>query len=132
MCGADKTKNVINLYSFVIVLVVTTSIDSPGSDLGQVHDAFFIGIEDEAKERLERLAASKRITPVDITKLAHQVRSRTLTNGLHYLFLASGGHLETYNPISRELKPIDTYVYVLKTTPVLRGRVVRGWEPPTL
>lgn len=55
-------------------LVVTTSIDSAGSDLGQVHDAFFIGIEDEAKERLERLAASKRITPVDITKLAHQVR----------------------------------------------------------
>lgn len=54
-------------------LVVTTSIDSAGSDLGQVHDAFFIGIEDEAKERLERLAASKRITPVDITKLAHQV-----------------------------------------------------------
>ncbi|XP_060869437.1 protein PALS1 isoform X1 [Metopolophium dirhodum] len=53
--------------------VVTTSIDSAGSDLGQVHDAFFIGIEDEAKERLERLAASKRITPVDITKLAHQL-----------------------------------------------------------
>lgn len=52
---------------------MTTSIDSAGSDLGQVHDAFFIGIEDEAKERLERLAASKRITPVDITKLAHQV-----------------------------------------------------------
>lgn len=77
MCGADKTKNVINLYSFIIVLVVTTSIDSAGSDLGQVHDAFFIGIEDEAKERLERLAASKRITPVDITKLAHQVRSQT-------------------------------------------------------
>lgn len=58
-------------------LVVTTSIDSAGSDPGQVHDAFFIGIEDEAKERLERLAASKRITPVDITKLAHQVRLYT-------------------------------------------------------
>lgn len=56
--------------------MTTTSIDSAGSDLGQVHDAFFIGIEDEAKERLERLAASKRITPVDITKLAHQVRFR--------------------------------------------------------
>lgn len=61
------------LFICYINLVVTTSIDSAGSDLGQVHDAFFIGIEDEAKERLERLAASKRITPVDITKLAHQV-----------------------------------------------------------
>lgn len=65
----------VNLIIFFICyhLVVTTSIDSAGSDLGQVHDAFFIGIEDEAKERLERLAASKRITPVDITKLAHQL-----------------------------------------------------------
>lgn len=70
--------NVINKFVCILFcyrrLVVTTSIDSAGSDLGQVHDAFFIGIEDEAKERLERLAASKRITPVDITKLAHQVR----------------------------------------------------------
>jgi hypothetical protein len=66
---------IVSVFVFICCrLVVTTSIDSAGSDLGQVHDAFFIGIEDEAKERLERLAASKRITPVDITKLAHQVR----------------------------------------------------------
>lgn len=63
----------LNFINSVCYIVVTTSIDSAGSDLGQVHNAFFIGIEEEAKERLERLAASKRITPVDITKLAHQV-----------------------------------------------------------
>lgn len=78
MCAIARYKkckcNNNNLFMFVCYhSVVTTSIDSEGSDLGQVHDAFFIGIEDEAKERLERLAASKRITPVDITKLAHQV-----------------------------------------------------------
>lgn len=38
-----------------------------------VQDAFVIAVEQQARERLERLSALKRVTPVDITKLSQQV-----------------------------------------------------------
>ncbi|XP_049826039.1 protein PALS1 isoform X2 [Aethina tumida] len=37
-----------------------------------VQDAFVIAVEQQARERLERLSALKRITPVDMTKLSQQ------------------------------------------------------------
>lgn len=40
-----------------------------------VQDAFVIAVEQQARERLERLSALKRITPVDMTKLSQQVGS---------------------------------------------------------
>ncbi|KAK9729941.1 hypothetical protein QE152_g15629 [Popillia japonica] len=39
-----------------------------------VQDAFVIAVEQQARERLERLSALKRVTPVDMTKLSQQVR----------------------------------------------------------
>lgn len=54
-----------NLYLFVSAL-----------DLAQnsnVQDAFVIAVEQQARERLERLSALKRIKPVDMTKLSQQV-----------------------------------------------------------
>jgi hypothetical protein len=44
-------------------------------DLGQniVQDAFVIAVEQQARERLERLSALKRITPVDMSQLSVQV-----------------------------------------------------------
>lgn len=39
-----------------------------------VQDAFIIGVEQQARERLKRLSALKRITPVDITQLSIKVR----------------------------------------------------------
>ena len=39
-----------------------------------VQDAFVIAVEQQAKERLERLSALRKIKPVDMTKLSQQVR----------------------------------------------------------
>jgi len=46
-----------------------------------VQDAFVIAVEQQARERLERLSELKRIKPVDMTKLSHQV---SLIEGLAY------------------------------------------------
>jgi hypothetical protein len=39
-----------------------------------VQDAFVIAVEKQARERLERLSALKKIKPVDMTKLSQQVK----------------------------------------------------------
>lgn len=39
-----------------------------------VQDAFLIAVEQQARERLQRLSALKRITPVDISQLSIKVR----------------------------------------------------------
>jgi MAGUK p55 subfamily member 5 len=38
-----------------------------------VQDAFVIAVEQQARERLQRLSALKRITPVDISQLSIKV-----------------------------------------------------------
>ena len=38
-----------------------------------VQDAFVIAVEQQAKERLERLSALRKIKPVDMTKLSQEV-----------------------------------------------------------
>jgi hypothetical protein len=45
-------------------------------DLAQqsnIQDAFVIAVEQQARERLERLSALKKIKPVDMNKLSQQV-----------------------------------------------------------
>lgn len=42
-----------------------------------VQDAFVIAVEKQARERLERLSALKKIKPVDMTKLSQQVKLMT-------------------------------------------------------
>lgn len=45
-------------------------------DLAQnsnVQDAFLIAVEQQARERLERLSALKKVKPVDMSKLSQQV-----------------------------------------------------------
>ena len=39
-----------------------------------VQDAFVIAVEQQAKERLERLSALRKIKPVDMSTLSQQVR----------------------------------------------------------
>ncbi|KAF5286758.1 hypothetical protein FQA39_LY04181 [Lamprigera yunnana] len=45
-----------------------------------VQDAFVIAVEQQARERLERLSALKRVTPVDMTKLSQQLNQQTTTS----------------------------------------------------
>ena len=40
-----------------------------------MQDAFVIAVEQQAKERLERLSALRKIKPVDMTKLSQQVNT---------------------------------------------------------
>lgn len=44
------------------------------AESSHVQDAFVIAVEQQAKERLERLSALRKIKPVDMTKLSQQVR----------------------------------------------------------
>jgi hypothetical protein len=44
-----------------------------------VQDAFVIAVEQQARERLQRLSALKRITPVDITQLSIKVHLALLS-----------------------------------------------------
>ena len=39
-----------------------------------VQDAFVIAVEQQARERLERLSALRKIKPVDMTALSQQVK----------------------------------------------------------
>jgi hypothetical protein len=41
-----------------------------------VQDAFVIAVEQQAKERLERLSALRKIKPVDMTKLSQEVKQQ--------------------------------------------------------
>lgn len=61
----------IELNSNNILLVAAADFNSQNN----VQDAFVIAVEQQARERLERLSALKRIKPVDMTKLSHQVRN---------------------------------------------------------
>ncbi|XP_017783913.1 PREDICTED: MAGUK p55 subfamily member 5 isoform X2 [Nicrophorus vespilloides] len=45
-----------------------------------VQDAFVIAVEQQARERLERLSALKRITPVDMTKLSQQLNQQSTSS----------------------------------------------------
>ncbi|KAH1019283.1 hypothetical protein HUJ04_009126 [Dendroctonus ponderosae] len=49
-------------------------------DLSQdnVQDAFVIAVEQQARERLERLSALRKITPIDITELSEQLNQQTV------------------------------------------------------
>lgn len=44
---------------------------------GNVQDAYLIAVEQQARERLERLSALKKIKPVDMSKLSQQVTELT-------------------------------------------------------
>ncbi|CAO1401987.1 unnamed protein product [Diamesa serratosioi] len=60
------------IQSCMIKLRVKRRSDSKlaGELCNTVQDAFIIGVEQQARERLKRLSALKRITPVDITQLS--------------------------------------------------------------
>lgn len=45
-----------------------------------VQDAFVIAVEQQARERLQRLSALKRVTPVDMSQLSIKVRT---THAMH-------------------------------------------------
>lgn len=49
------------------------------SEIGFIQDAFLIALEEQARQRLLRLSALKRITPVDITQLSEQFQKNKQT-----------------------------------------------------
>ncbi|XP_053608996.1 protein PALS1 isoform X4 [Plodia interpunctella] len=51
------------------------------SDIGHniIQDAFLIAVEEQARQRLQRLSALKRITPVDMSKLSVELNKRKRT-----------------------------------------------------
>lgn len=56
-------------FSFSLSIHVSTA-----GELGNaVQDAFVIAVEQQARERLQRLSALKRITPVDMSQLSIKV-----------------------------------------------------------
>lgn len=61
----------LEIFSNNILRVAAADFNSQNN----VQDAFVIAVEQQARERLERLSALKRIKPVDMTKLSHQVRT---------------------------------------------------------
>ena len=66
---------VVVLYDIVIIFNIF-SFSISAHDLAassNVQDAFVIAVEQQARERLERLSALKKIKPVDMTKLSTQV-----------------------------------------------------------
>lgn len=58
--------NVINILFFSYLI-------SAGELGNAVQDAFVIAVEQQARERLQRLSALKRITPVDMSQLSIKV-----------------------------------------------------------
>ena len=61
----DGIEHVINLLFFVLALELAQH--------SNVQDAFVIAVEQQARDRLEKLSALRKIKPVDMTKLSQQV-----------------------------------------------------------
>lgn len=62
--------------ALTIFLSLTLTLSFAAWDIGNsVQDAFVIAVEEHARERLQRLAALNRVTPVDITQLSKKVSS---------------------------------------------------------
>ncbi|CAB3227891.1 unnamed protein product [Arctia plantaginis] len=59
----------------------TQQISTNLSDIGHniIQDAFLIAVEEQARQRLQRLSALKRITPVDMSKLSVELNRRKRT-----------------------------------------------------
>lgn len=60
--------------NFTISLIFYRLLQNTAGELGNaVQDAFVIAVEQQARERLQRLSALKRITPVDMSQLSIKV-----------------------------------------------------------
>lgn len=61
------------------IMVFFSSKIFPAGELGNaVQDAFVIAVEQQARERLQRLSALKRITPVDMSQLSIKVSTKAI------------------------------------------------------
>lgn len=65
-----RTIATVRTENFHVVLLAAVDLELCSSN---VQDAFVIAVEQQARERLERLSALKRITPIDMNKLSQQV-----------------------------------------------------------
>lgn len=59
------------LVSELIIVCFVSALDLAQNS--NVQDAFLIAVEQQARERLERLSALKKVKPVDMSKLSQQV-----------------------------------------------------------
>ncbi|KAK6645363.1 hypothetical protein RUM43_001639 [Polyplax serrata] len=69
---AERKKLVFQVDGFEVPLDLAAN--------SNVQDAFVIAVEQQARERLERLSALKRIKPVDMTKLSQQLNQIPATD----------------------------------------------------
>lgn len=60
---------------FNVIALTYIYIFAAGELGNAVQDAFVIAVEQQARERLQRLSALKRITPVDMSQLSIKVSS---------------------------------------------------------
>ncbi|CAL4062141.1 unnamed protein product, partial [Meganyctiphanes norvegica] len=71
-----------------------------------VQDAFVIAVEQQARERLERLSALKKIKPVDMTKLSSQAVNESTSSSIGETGQTSPGHLPGHPTIlNKEQQP---------------------------
>ena len=70
------------IHQFLLISITILLLAKELAENSHVQDAFVIAVEQQAKERLERLSALRRIKPVDMTKLSQQV-SNTKTTDVH-------------------------------------------------
>lgn len=84
----DLIKRSINCKLFPLIFFLPVSLLLTSSffflflagELGNaVQDAFVIAVEQQARERLQRLSALKRITPVDMSQLSIKVKTKERT-----------------------------------------------------
>lgn len=69
------------MVSFFSLPLPVASFPCAAGELGNaVQDAFVIAVEQQARERLQRLSALKRITPVDMSQLSIKVRANKTSN----------------------------------------------------
>lgn len=65
---------VASFLKLIFTLFCFFSVPISAGELGNaVQDAFVIAVEQQARERLQRLSALKRITPVDMSQLSIKV-----------------------------------------------------------
>lgn len=69
-------------FAFLTSVVFFLPLFSAGELGNAVQDAFVIAVEQQARERLQRLSALKRITPIDMSQLSIQVISKSMAKKL--------------------------------------------------
>ena len=75
-------QNEFSRISVYLIIILAKEL----AENSHVQDAFVIAVEQQAKERLERLSALRKIKPVDMSTLSQQVRQEKQQNPYLVIF----------------------------------------------